>query len=139
MLGNGRAVNGVNFDGVSKKRIEILANYGRYVKTDVARFYPSIYTLAIAWSLVEKAFAKANHHSAAFKASFANNLDKAVGSGQEGQTIGIPIGPDTSRIISELIAVEVEQIAKSYIPDLDQRAVRYVDDMLIGLGSGLID
>lgn len=132
-VGNGRAVSGVDFDGVSKKRLEILGNYGRYVKTDIARFYPSIYTHAIAWSIVGKAFAKANHHTPAFKSSFANNLDKAVGAGQEGQTIGIPIGPDTSRIISELIAVEVEQIAKGYIPDLDSRAVRYVDDMLIGL------
>jgi hypothetical protein len=60
-------------------------------------------------------------------------LDKAVGAGQQGQTIGIPIGPDTSRILSELIAVEIETIARQHIPDLDDRAVRYVDDILLGL------
>lgn len=69
----------------------------------------------------------------AFKTHFANHLDKAVGSGQEGQTIGIPIGPDTSRILAELIAVELEEIAKAHIPDFEKRGVRYVDDMLIGL------
>jgi hypothetical protein len=133
LKGNGRAVTGVDFDGVARRRAEILGRYGRYVKTDVARFYPSIYTHAIPWSLVGKQHAKDHHHDAAFKASFANLLDKAVSAGQQGQTIGIPIGPDTSRILSELIAVEVEEIARTQIPDLDDRAVRYVDDMLIGL------
>jgi hypothetical protein len=133
LKGNGRAVTGVDFDGVARRRAEILGSYGRYVKTDIARFYPSIYTHAIPWSIVGKTYAKANHHDATFKASFASLLDKAVGAGQLGQTIGIPIGPDTSRILSELIAVEIETIARQHIPDLNDRAVRYVDDMLIGL------
>ena len=133
LKGNGRAVTGVNFDGVARRRAEILGSYGRYVKTDVARFYPSIYTHAISWSIVGKAFAKSNFNDPAFRQSFGNMLDKAVGAGQQGQTIGIPIGPDTSRIISELVAVEVEEITRTHIPDLDQRAVRYVDDILIGL------
>src|SRR3546814_7676965 len=80
-----------------------------------------------------KAHVKASHHTTAFKGHFANHLDKAVGAGQEGQTIGIPIGPDTSRIIAELVAVEVEEIAKEHIPDFQERGVRYVDDMLLGL------
>ncbi|WP_440977854.1 RNA-directed DNA polymerase [Sphingomonas pseudosanguinis] len=133
LKGPGRAVTGVNFDGVARRRAEILGSYGRYVKTDVARFYPSIYTHAIPWAILGKEHVKGHHHDAAFKKSFANLLDKAVGAGQEGQTIGIPIGPDTSRILSELVAVEVETIARGHIPDLNERAVRYVDDMLIGL------
>lgn len=133
LRGNGRAVTGVDFDGVARRRAEILGSYGRYVKTDVARFYPSIYTHAIPWAIAGKEFVKSNHHTAEFKSSFGNLLDKAVASGQQGQTIGIPIGPDTSRIISELIASEVEVITSQHIPDLQHRAVRYVDDMLIGL------
>ena len=133
LKGSGRAVTGVDFDGVARRRAEILGSYGRYVKTDVARFYPSIYTHAIPWAIFGKDWVKANRHTPAFKNSFGNLLDKAVGSGQQGQTIGIPIGPDTSRIISELIASEVEIITSEHIPDLEHRAVRYVDDMLIGL------
>lgn len=133
LKGPGRAVTGVDFDGVARRRAEILGTYGRYVKTDIARFYPSIYTHAIPWALVGKEYAKAHHHDAAFKASFPNLLDKAVAAGQQGQTIGLPIGPDTSRIISELIAVEIETITRNLVSDLDHRAVRYVDDMLIGL------
>lgn len=133
LKGHGRAVTGVNFDGVARRKAEILGSYGRYVKADVARFYPSIYTHAIPWSIIGKGAAKGSHNTTAFKASFPNLLDKAVGAGQEGQTIGLPIGPDSSRILSELIAVEIEVIAKTLIPDLNDRAVRYVDDMLIGL------
>ncbi|MBW4330037.1 RNA-directed DNA polymerase [Stakelama sp. CBK3Z-3] len=129
----GRAITGVDFDGVARRRARLLSTFGRYVKTDITRFYPSIYTHSIAWAILGKAHVKTNHHSMAFKSHFANHLDKAVGAGQEGQTIGIPIGPDTSRIIAELIAVEVEEIAKLHIPDFENRAVRYVDDMLIGL------
>lgn len=132
MMG-GRAVTGVDFDGVGRRKTEILARFGRYVKTDIARFYPSIYTHSIAWSLLGKGWVKNNHKTSAFKKSFADNLDKAVFAGQSGQTIGIPIGPDTSRIISELVATELESIAHAEIPDLDARAVRYVDDMIIGL------
>jgi hypothetical protein len=117
----------------ARRRAEILGSYGRYVKTDIARFYPSIYTHAIPWSIIGKAHAKANHHNATFKAFFASLLDKAVGAGQLGQSIGIPIGPDTSCILSEFIAVEIETIARQHIPDLNDRAVRYVDDILIGL------
>lgn len=135
LKGSGRSVTGVNFDGVARRRSEILAKYGRYVKTDVARFYPSIYTHAIPWSVVGKAEAKANLNDPIFKASFANRLDAAIRAGQQGQTIGIPIGPDTSRIISELIAVEIEQIASSHIANFDDRAVRYVDDLLIGISE----
>ena len=135
LKGNSRAVTGVAFEGVARRRAEILGSYGRYVKTDVARFYPSIYTHSIPWAITGKDFVKANRKTAAFKSSFGNLLDIAVAAGQQGQTIGIPIGPDTSRIISELIASEVEVIAAKHIPDLAERAVRFVDDMLIGLND----
>ena len=129
----GRAITGVDFDGVSRRRVRLLSNYGRYVKTDITRFYPSIYTHSIAWAILGKTHVKSNHSNTVFKTHFANYLDKAVISGQEGQTIGIPIGPDTSRIIAELIAVEIEEIAKYHIPQLVERTVRYVDDMMFGL------
>jgi hypothetical protein len=70
-----------------------------------------------------------------FKKSFANLLDKSIAAGQSGQTIGVPIGPDTSRIVAELIATEIENDLHSKIPDLDRRAVRYVDDMYLGVGD----
>jgi Reverse transcriptase (RNA-dependent DNA polymerase) len=135
LSGGGRAVTGVNFDGVSRRRIEILADYGRYVKTDVARFYPSVYTHAIPWALLGKDVVKKTMSTRQFKTSLGNLLDQAVASGQSGQTIGIPIGPDTSRVFSELIATEIEETTKEQIVDLEKRSVRYVDDMIIGLND----
>ena len=126
-------MTGVNFEGVARRKIEILGSYGKYVRTDIAKLYSSIYTHAIPWAIVGKDYVKKNHNTNAFKQSFANRLDKAVAAGQEGQTMGVPIGPDTSRILSELIAVEIEEITRKHIPDLDDRAVRYVDDIMIGL------
>lgn len=131
--GEGRAITGVDFDEVAKRKVELLSKYGRYVKTDIARFYPSIYTHSIAWSIVGKSVAKANLHTTGFKNSFANRIDAAVRAGQEGQTIGIPIGPDTSRVISELVAIEIETELLKALPDWKKRSVRYVDDMLIGV------
>jgi hypothetical protein len=135
LKGLGRAVSGVDFDGVSRRRAEILARYGRYVKTDIARFYPSVYTHSIAWAYFGKRWVKHNISSSVFKKSFANLLDKAVAAGQAGQTIGIPIGPDTSRILSELIATALEEEVVKQVADLDVRGVRYVDDMLIGFSD----
>lgn len=129
----GRAITNIDFDGVARRKTTILSNFGRYVKTDIARFYPSIYTHSIAWATLGKAHVKANLHSKEIKNHYSSLLDKAVSAGQEGQTIGIPIGPDTSRIISELIAVEVEQIAQVHIGNFKSRGVRYVDDMIFGL------
>lgn len=133
LKGKGRSVTGVDFDSVARRKAQILASYGRYVKTDIARFYPSVYTHAVAWCIFGKEKAKSSHGTSKFKKSYGNLLDKAIGSGQQGQTIGIPIGPDTSRIISELIATEVETLVHQHIPDYKERAVRYVDDMIIGL------
>lgn len=131
--GKVRAVTGVDFDAVARRKVEILSTFGRYVKTDIARFYPSIYTHSIAWAISGKSYAKTNHKTPNFKNSFANKIDAAVRAGQEGQTIGIPIGPDTSRVISELVAVEIEAELQKSLPDWTKRSVRYVDDMLIGI------
>ncbi|APE28310.1 RNA-directed DNA polymerase [Aurantiacibacter gangjinensis] len=128
-----RPVRPVNFDRVGREKIRIMAMYGRYIKTDVVRFYPSIYTHAVPWALLGKAYCKDNKDSQEFKTSYANLLDKAVRDGQDRQTIGIPIGPDTSRILAETIMVGVEAAVKSIISDLADRGIRYVDDLIIGI------
>jgi hypothetical protein len=63
---------------------------------DISEFYHSIYTHSISWALHTKLFAKSNQ-----KAKVVGNLlDKATQNGQHGQTVGIPIGPDTSLVAS---------------------------------------
>ena len=78
----------------------------RYVlKTDITNCYSSIYTHSISWALHTKAKAKANRSPSGLA---GNQLDKRIRAGQHGQTIGIPIGPDTSFIIAEMLLSSID-------------------------------
>ena len=62
------------------------------VRTDVTQFYSSLYTHSIPWALEGKPAAKQNIG----KNTGPNRLDKALQGMMDGQTMGVPIGPDTS-------------------------------------------
>jgi hypothetical protein len=95
----------------------------RYLlRVDISRFYHSIYTHCIPWVLHTKAVAKANRGSSLW----GNVVDTDVRNTRDGQTMGIPIGPDTSRIISEIIGVGIDLNLKQRVPNLI--GVRHVDD-----------
>lgn len=127
-----RSIFRLDFGIVNRRTAEILSEYDHVFKTDITRFYHSIYTHSIAWALYGKPWVKINLHTAAFKTSLGNILDIELRKGQEDQSIGIPIGPDTSRILSEIVAVGLEKELGPQLTDIDRRAVRYVDDILIG-------
>jgi hypothetical protein len=96
------------------------------LKTDISRYYPSLYTHSISWALHGKDEAKKKRNSSSL---FGNDLDKWVRSTRDGQTLGIPIGPDTSIIIAEILttAVDIElerRIGKLY-------GLRVIDDYLL--------
>ena len=79
----------------------------RYIlTTDITNCYPSIYTHSISWALHTKAKAKVNRRS---RTLLGNQLDKLITTAQHGQTIGIPIGPDTSLIIAEMLLSSIDQ------------------------------
>jgi hypothetical protein len=93
---------------------------GRFIlKTDIARFYGSIYTHSIPWALEGKTKAKTFRYG-----GFANNLDLAIREMQDGQTLGIPTGPDASFILSEIIATAVDQ----KLQQAGISGMRYIDD-----------
>ena len=103
-----------------------LRSTSRYIlHADISRFYPSIYTHSIPWAMHTKSVAKADRSNRLI----GNNLDRLVRNAQDAQTLGIPIGPDTSLLIAEIIlgAIDVE---------LSQRAIvngfRYMDDYEFG-------
>jgi hypothetical protein len=127
-----RSIFDLDWQLVDRRTLEILADYNRAFKTDITRFYASIYTHSIAWALLGKDHVKRNRFTSAFKSSLGNRLDIEVRKGQEDQSIGLPIGPDTSRILSEVIGVGLERELASQLGGLARRTVRYVDDMIIG-------
>lgn len=104
---------------LAKQRAKVRTG-GRFIlKTDIARFYGSIYTHSIPWALEGKAKAKTFRYG-----GFANNLDLAVRQMQDGQTLGIPTGPDASFILSEIIATAVDQ----KLQQAGISGMRYIDD-----------
>lgn len=97
----------------------------RYVlHTDIAQFYPSIYTHSVPWVLHTKAVAKANVNNMGL---VGNVLDKELQACQHGQTKGIAIGPDTSLGVAELLLSNLDARI-----NLECNAVggcRFIDDI----------
>ena len=63
------------------------------------------------------------------KGGFANDLDKLVRDSQDGQTLGIPIGPDSSLAVAEILGCAVDR-------EIHRRAklvgFRFIDDYEFG-------
>lgn len=95
----------------------------RYVLvTDISRFYGSIYTHSIAWALHTKPTAKANRSLSLL----GNKIDYWVRMGQDQQTMGIPIGPDTSLVLAELIMHRCDEALQTKLPGI--KGYRFIDD-----------
>ena len=102
----------------------------RYLfRADIGQFYPSIYTHALPWALHTKATCKAALRLPPHRRPvlFGDELDKALRGMNDGQTVGIPIGPDTSLVIAEILLTAIDDLLISQYPDLI-RGFRHVDD-----------
>lgn len=107
---------------IRKKRIEVSNTARHLLVADIANFYDTIYTHSIPWALHTKKVAKKNRKDSLI----GNLLDKQVMKCRDGQTSGIPVGPDTSRIISEIVATAIDIRLAENINTL--RGVRFYDD-----------
>ncbi|AVH65505.1 RNA-directed DNA polymerase [Nostoc sp. 'Peltigera membranacea cyanobiont' N6] len=99
--------------------------------TDISRFYSTIYTHSIPWALHEKQIAKANRRD---KSLIGNQIDEFVRNTQDQQTLGIPIGPDSSFVIAEIISSSVDKILTERLKSVPQ-GFRYVDDYYLYFNS----
>lgn len=119
----GRAINGKHPQGARSKLAQDTRLGKRFLlSTDISRFYHSIYTHSIPWALHTKPTAKANH---TFRL-LGNKLDYLVRQGQDGQTVGIPIGPDTSLVLAELIMHKCDEALIRKLPRI--KGHRFIDD-----------
>ena len=92
------------------------------LKADIARCYPSIYTHSLPWAIHTKPVAKRQRGPTLW----GNELDRLIRNCQDGQTSGIPIGPDTSLTISEIVLCAIDALITKNLPTL--AGFRYVDD-----------
>ncbi len=104
------------------------------LKTDIAQFFPSIYTHAISWSAHGIDKAKADHDPASTVTVF-NKLDRFVSNCQRGETRGVVIGPDAFRLIAEYVAAGLDSDFNAAAGSYVIGAARHVDDYYIGVRS----
>jgi hypothetical protein len=119
----GRAIDGLHPQSArSLLAIQTRLNKRYILRTDISRFYHSIYTHAIPWALLTKPIAKTNRGMG----ELGNRIDYLVRQGQDRQTVGIPIGPDTSLVIAEAIMQACDRELLAEMPQL--KGYRFIDD-----------
>ncbi len=106
-------------------RMKYLHNKNYILQTDISRFYPTIYTHVIPWAYHTKDYIKKNLNK---KSLLGNKIDSRIQFMQDGQTFGIPIGPATSQVISEIVATAIDVDFKELI-DSEVPGFRYTDDI----------
>lgn len=98
-----------------------------------------IYTHCLSWATKDKSFTKSN---VSVSSTFGQEFDRVIRHGNHNETNGIPIGPEVSRIFSEIIFQEIDQRVIQGLSDLnlhqDYEFRRYVDDIFIFAGNELI-
>ncbi|MFL6604443.1 MAG: RNA-directed DNA polymerase [Steroidobacteraceae bacterium] len=123
-----RAIELQRFSALHEEKITRSSGYKYALVTDVTSFFPAIYTHTIPWALHTKAVAKGNKGKDKHRAQLLGNiLDVRCMGLQDGQTIGLPIGPDTSHILAEIIAVAIDLQLRSQLGSWPE-GFRYVDD-----------
>lgn len=104
---------------------------------DISRFFYTIYTHSLPWAvigkekvkeLIEKDRRKLERH-------WAHQMDAALQRCQSRETFGIPVGPDTSRIVAEILLAGVESDKKYRTLVQERPSKRLMDDFLVGFSE----
>ena len=119
---------------LEQEKIHRLSSYRYIACTDIARFYHSIYTHSIPWAFHGKAEAKNDRDSQSSEV-FMNKADQIIRNGQDGQTIGIPVGPDMSRVFAEIVGTAIDLQFQERTSNKNYTCLRHVDDIWIGTDS----
>ena len=109
------------------KRLDRAIGKRYLARADIAVFFPSVYTHAIPWAIHTKEIAKRRRRD---KCLYGNVLDERSRNMQRGETLGIPIGPATSYILSELLLNPVDAALRD-----EYTFMRFIDDYSCYCGS----
>lgn len=119
------------YDSLEFLRLE--KKFKQLTKMDISDCFNRIYTHTIAWAVKSKSHAKRNKT----QSSFENSFDKLIQNANHGETAGIIIGPEVSRIFAEIILqrIDLEIVSRctqlNLRLDVDYTIRRYVDDYFI--------
>ncbi len=110
--------------------------FSYFLNLDVSKCFDSIYTHTLSWAVKHKEFTKSH---VKVTSTFAQQFDSLMQRANHNETNGIVIGPEISRIFSEIIfqsidITTIENLEKSTCPlklGADYSIRRYVDDLFI--------
>lgn len=140
-----RSVKHDNFGLFKELCIVNSFKYSIQLKTDIAKFYPSIYTHSIPWvtfggkEKFKRNRALHNSDPSKIKVIYGNDIDDRFMWCQNQQTMGIPVGPDTSFIAAEIIACHIDELFEKILKKkkIDFVGYRYYDDFSLYFNSEL--
>lgn len=124
-----RAIKRPSFEVRDQFAEYLAANFECTVTTDISSFYHSVYTHSIPWAIHGKKISKQKKQD---NSLIGNLIDRLVRNAQDGQTIGLPVGPDTSRLIAEIVASAIDVNIQEKLKKLGVRGLRLVDDFIVG-------
>lgn len=120
----------------SRDFLNIEKDYGIFLSLDVSKCFDSIYTHSIGWATKSKENAKENLR---ITSTFGQIFDSLMQQANYNETNGILIGPEVSRIFSEIIFQRIDSTVEQRLTKLnpparnkkDYTIRRYVDDIFI--------
>lgn len=131
-----RAFSGLNFRMRVKQETAILAQYPFVLMADIANFFHTIYSHSIPWAVLTKEHVKEAREKkwqmlADVEKHWCSLLDTALQRGNSRETFGIPVGPDTSRIIAEILLAGIHNDKGFRDAAAANKGYRLVDDFFI--------
>lgn len=110
--------------------------FGCLYKLDVSSCFDSIYTHSIAWATLGQEVAEENIKR--LQKTFGGKFDRLLQQLNRGETNGIVIGPEFSRLFAEIILQDVDRNLESVLHDehglsnkVEYEIFRYVDDYFV--------
>jgi hypothetical protein len=113
----------------SQEFLDLEQKYRFLLRVDVSKCFSSIYTHSISWAVRGKVFGK-KMKSKSKISYFEDDFDALMRNMNWGETNGILVGPEVSRIFCEMILQGADVSIQSRLPD-DVCVRRYMDDYFI--------
>lgn len=120
----------------SRELVELETIFPRCYRTDVSNCFANIYTHSISWAINTKAISKAQAHKTS-KQTFDAQFDLLARRSNHGETHGILVGGEVSRVFAEIIFQEIDVrleealAAQGLMRGKDYDIRRYIDDYFI--------